>query len=464
MGRKSSRPPPTQSTLETAPKEKSSKDALPRRNQSFDPTSFEGLKEIARRQSEKTQELISQKSLTNGGRQSAVDDSRAEIIGRENDSPAQSNQRQSNVIEISSDEETEESLSSGEDERNEDQHVPEDQEMADAGLENPDLEPPSFGELVRANGGDDPIEVDAAFDDDTVPPNALFQPAQSNSLQPPPAASLGAVLSQALRTNDTTLLESCLHTTDLQIIRSTIQRIESSLAASLLQKLAERLHDRPGRAGNLMVWVQWALISHGGYIASQPEVMSKLSVLHKVVKERASALQPLLSLKGKLDMLEAQMSLRRTTQRFAVDDRTDEPDETVIYVEGQDEVDSEAERDESSKLAIQEPQKSSSRKRIRSEDLDEVMGDSSDDDDDELPTTNGFLNDSDDDLGSDSENEDLLDDEAEETDADTGEELGDSEDDLSDAESLGVKNNSEPERTATKSASEYKSRTSKSKR
>jgi U3 small nucleolar RNA-associated protein 5 len=60
------------------------------------------------------------------------------------------------------------------------------------------------------------------------------------------------------------------------------------------------------------------------------------------VKQRAA---PLLSLKGKLDMLEAQMNLRRTMQSNAraahADDEDDE--EGVIYVEGQDESDSEAE-------------------------------------------------------------------------------------------------------------------------
>jgi U3 small nucleolar RNA-associated protein 5 len=38
-----------------------------------------------------------------------------------------------------------------------------------------------------------------------------------------------------LKTNDTTLLETCFHTTDLGTIRATIERLDSALAAALLK-------------------------------------------------------------------------------------------------------------------------------------------------------------------------------------------------------------------------------------
>ena len=110
---------------------------------------------------------------------------------------------------------------------------------------------PSFGDLVRANASE-PIAVADAFEDSESRP--LTYPQDPN--QPRSGASLGTVLSQALKTNDVSLLESCLHTTDLNTIRATIQRLDSPLAGTLLQKLAERLHRRPGRAGSLMVWVE----------------------------------------------------------------------------------------------------------------------------------------------------------------------------------------------------------------
>ena len=161
--------------------------------------------------------------------------------------------------------------------------------------------------------------------------------------------SLATVLTQSLRTNDTSLLETCLHTRDLSTVRSTIERLDSSFASDLLQRLAERLHSRPGRAGSLMVWIQWTLVAHGGYLAGQPEVMRKLKNLHKVVKERAGSLQSLLNLKGKLDMLEAQMNLRRHVLGKGKGKNVgNDDDEAVIYVEGQETEDEDFDDEEDS--------------------------------------------------------------------------------------------------------------------
>ncbi|KAI4867213.1 NUC189-domain-containing protein [Hypoxylon rubiginosum] len=192
-----------------------------------------------------------------------------------------------------------------------------------------DQEPtqPTFGELARAH---DTIEVPAAI---SVQPNALAAPGRH--LAPPSLSSLGTVLSQALRTDDADLLESCLHTTDIQTIRHTIQRLDSTLAGKLLTKIAARMHRRPGRAGTLMTWVQWTLVAHGGALATQPGLTAKLSDLHRVLEERSRGLNSLLALKGKLDLLEAQMALRRDMQDNA-DPDSDEDEEGVVYVEGEE--------------------------------------------------------------------------------------------------------------------------------
>ncbi|MCJ1381779.1 Small subunit (SSU) processome component [Xylographa soralifera] len=198
-----------------------------------------------------------------------------------------------------------------------------------------EAEEPTFGDLIRASAPG-VVDVSAAFPD---PTRQALAATKNGATKLPSGISLGTVLTQSLRTNDVSLLETCFHVRDLNIVRATIERLDSALAASLLHKLAERLHSRPGRAGSLMVWIQWTLVAHGGYLASQPETVKKLTSLHRVVKERANSLQSLLSLKGKLDMLEAQMNLRKSMQsRFGVRDTEDEDDEAgVIYVEGQEE-------------------------------------------------------------------------------------------------------------------------------
>ncbi|TQV99636.1 small nucleolar ribonucleoprotein complex component (Utp5) [Cordyceps javanica] len=195
---------------------------------------------------------------------------------------------------------------------------------------------PTFGELLRGN---ETIDVSSLLQQAVT--STTVQPSRT-AIAPPSLQSLTTVLTQALKTDDTELLESCLHTTDLTTIRNTIERIDSSLAGILLNKLAARLYRRPGRAGNLMIWVKWTIIAHGGALSSQPKVIQSLNGLQKVLAERAKGLNSLLALKGKLDLLEGQMELRRKMKRGASSgkngndsDDEDEVDDNVIWVEGE---------------------------------------------------------------------------------------------------------------------------------
>jgi len=223
---------------------------------------------------------------------------------------------------------------------------------------------PTLGELARAHGT---IDVTSAIAQQS---NSVV--AQGRTVAPPSHSSLGTVLSQALRTDDSALLESCLRVHDNNTINNTIQRLDSALAGTLLHKLASRMHRRPGRAGSLMTWVQATLVCHGGALAAQPGVIKKLRELQRVLDERARGLNSLLALKGKLDLMNAQLQLRR--EQWSTEDVQEE--EGIIYVEGED---SDA----------------------------EMANGLMDLDDDELPVTNGIMDDEseDDDLPSDGSDE-----------------------------------------------------------
>lgn len=233
---------------------------------------------------------------------------------------------------------------------------------------------PSFGELLRANAGQE-VDVEAELDDD-VNLGALVPGKPTAAVQQiPNGVSLATVLTQALKTSDNAMLESCFHTSDIAIVRTTIQRLESSLAANLLQKLAERLSSRPGRYGHLLIWVQWTCVAHGGALAGHPELLKKMATLYKVMDQRSASLPSLLLLKGKLDMLDAQLGLRSAIHDG--DEEMDSEDEdNVIYVEGQDEdEDSEAET---------KPRSKSIREQTFDEDESMMNGvDESEDDEDE---------------------------------------------------------------------------------
>lgn len=310
----------------------------------------------------------------------------------------------------------------------EEQGVAAEQDEGDAEEQAGEAEEPSFGDLLRANTSE-AVDVQAAF----VNPNAqsLVPTGEKGLQQLPSGMSLGTVLTQSLRTNDTNLLETCFHVTDLSIVRATIERLESPLATVLLQRLAERLHSRPGRAGSLMVWIQWTVVAHGGYLSSQPEVMKKLKSLYRVVDDRAKSLQALLMLKGKLDMLDAQTNLRKGMQaRSRAANALEEDDEEgVTYVEGQEESDSEDEEEEEDSALDSRPAKAGAEDPGLSGAEDTEASDEDDDDEDsedDMPTaTNGVIAESD---GSKSDEEGLFDEEASFTDHESRDE--DSEDEV----------------------------------
>ncbi|MCJ1402676.1 Small subunit (SSU) processome component [Xylographa trunciseda] len=279
-----------------------------------------------------------------------------------------------------------------------------------------EAEEPTFGDLLRASAPG-VVDVSAAFPD---PARQALAAVKDGAVKLPSGISLGTVLTQSLRTNDVSLLETCFHVQNLDIVRATIERLDSALASSLLQKLAERLHSRPGRAGSLMVWIQWTLVAHGGYLASQPEVVKKLTSLHRVVKERANSLQPLLSLKGKLDMLEAQINLRKSMQsRFGIRETDDEDDEAgVIYVEGQEESSSDDEG-QAEILAGGPARSKITIRREESSDMDDASSETSENLDDTPPNMEDGSTGSDD-SADESEADGFIDDEASESNDDEG--------------------------------------------
>ncbi|KNG50095.1 NUC189-domain-containing protein [Stemphylium lycopersici] len=374
---------------------------------------------------------------TNGvknARAEKVDDATAVVEG-----PADAQMVDADVIEISSAEEESDDESDDEQEDPTQANAEEDTPAAN-GAADEDNEDVTFGDRLRAEGPEPVqesriISVEDAFDPN---PERAVSTTKNRPLAPPNANSLGTVLTQALRTNDKELLDSCLQVVDVESVYATVERLPSPLVGTLLQRLAERLHRSPGRAGMLMAWVQWSLAAHGGYLASQPQIVKQLTALNKVLKERSSGLMPLMSLKGRLDMLQAQLDLRKRNQAA-----NDDADEALVYVEGQDDYISD---DESVEGASATP------KRVRPE---------MDDDEESSSDEMGLNMEMDDvsDEGSEGSDEDLIDDEAEETDDDEGEDMSDPmSDDMDDAGVSESEDESKPERRSTAARAGLKSR------
>lgn len=195
--------------------------------------------------------------------------------------------------------------------------------------------------------------------------------------------SVATVLSQALRTNDTALLESCLHNSDPQIIQRSVRRLDPSLAGPLVMKLAERLNTRPGRYDVLITWVQWTCVAHGQALATRPEVLKTVQQLYKVLEDRAKTLNPLLRLKGKLDMLKAQMEMRSEIQ--AAREAQSPKRGHAIYIEGEEQESSDEEMLEIEAGPSSAPQRTSDLNALLAKKLEES------EDDDDMPMTNGVV-------------------------------------------------------------------------
>ena len=228
----------------------------------------------------------------------------------------------------------------------EDDHDNSENESDEDGTSKHAPEEPSFSDRFQA------LEVSATPNKTASNPSkSLRTPATANKVKPF-SGSLTTVLTQALKTDDSQLLESCLLTSNSKAILPTIRRLDSTYAVTLIEKLAERIARRPGRAATLGVWVRWTIVAHGGYLLSLPNLMMTLAGLHSILATRAGALPKLLQLQGRLDMLNAQLELRNSLRRGVgetgvdIDEEEQQLEEGVLYIEGKTVDDSDRSDDE----------------------------------------------------------------------------------------------------------------------
>ncbi|WBW73713.1 U3 snoRNP-associated protein Utp5 [Schizosaccharomyces osmophilus] len=139
----------------------------------------------------------------------------------------------------------------------------------------------------------------------------LDQQAQTTPTQVSASTSLATVLTQALRTNDQALLESCFNNQSLEVIENTVRRLDPALAPALLDKVADRLARRPLRADTFLTWIRCTLIFHGGHLSLIRDLKDQLATLRSVLETRGSKYTSMLALQGRLDMVFSQIALRK---------------------------------------------------------------------------------------------------------------------------------------------------------
>lgn len=127
-----------------------------------------------------------------------------------------------------------------------------------------------------------------------APPTSAASISSSSSSQlVPKADSLTTVLSQALHTNDESLLEYCLNVTNRTVINATISRLPAPFIVPLLTSLIHKFQGSPNRGPTLMQWVHQILVSHTAYLLSLKEMGPWIQILLQTIDTRMGVFKKL---------------------------------------------------------------------------------------------------------------------------------------------------------------------------
>eukprot|EP00934_Nitzschia_sp_Nitz4_P001631 Nitzschia sp. Nitz4//scaffold24_size164493//159880//161466//NITZ4_002357-RA/size164493-processed-gene-0.251-mRNA-1//-1//CDS//3329544201//1631//frame0 len=131
---------------------------------------------------------------------------------------------------------------------------------------------------------------DEEMDEDR--PNVAFKAKQATT------ESLKELLSQALESNEDSLLELALGVSDRKIISTTLKEMDTKWIPMLLSKLTSRIASNPFRAEHLAVWLSQCLRLGASQISAQ-----QLAPLRNLLSERIESFSDLLRLEGRLSIL-----------------------------------------------------------------------------------------------------------------------------------------------------------------
>lgn len=113
--------------------------------------------------------------------------------------------------------------------------------------------------------------------------------------------SFSVSLSQALLTADKPLLEKLLQNNDSKAIEETVSDLPPPLALSLLEFICSNMIKVPNQLYGRQGWINTLLRHNCAFFSQNARGRAVLLKLNKHIKQRLSANQALLRLKGKVD-------------------------------------------------------------------------------------------------------------------------------------------------------------------
>ncbi|EDO05521.2 Dip2/Utp12 family protein [Babesia bovis T2Bo] len=143
--------------------------------------------------------------------------------------------------------------------------------------------------------------------------------------------SLSVSLTQALLTSDKALLESMLQTTDIHTIEATVADMPSSLALSLLEFICSNVIRVPNQLYGREGWINTLLRHNCAFFSQNTAGRATLLKLNKHIKQRLSANQALLRLKGKVDTVVYLSSIETRKRQRETIERNSASEPLVTY-------------------------------------------------------------------------------------------------------------------------------------
>jgi U3 small nucleolar RNA-associated protein 5 len=151
------------------------------------------------------------------------------------------------------------------------------------------------------------------------------------------ADSLAALLSQALRADDTALIERCLSVSDSTTIANTVAKLPASAAMKLLSECAARAQAKPNAGERCAAWARTILLHHAGYASTAPKARATLMRLSQTIESHVSMQGALQSLLGRLELVLHASAARGSGADVAGEDDLEAT--TTVYSEATDAVD-----------------------------------------------------------------------------------------------------------------------------
>jgi U3 small nucleolar RNA-associated protein 5 len=124
------------------------------------------------------------------------------------------------------------------------------------------------------------------------------------------AQSVHTVLAQAIRSNDTALLEECLRLRDAAVIENTVLRLPPAVVLPFLRIVVTKFHATPARGLTLAVWIRSVLEQHLAYLLTLPDLVSQLTGLYQLIDSRVGIYKKVLRVSGRLDLVLSQINKR----------------------------------------------------------------------------------------------------------------------------------------------------------